>query len=237
MSTYFISDLHLCAERPHTIQLFDDFLNRTLHKTERLFILGDLFESWVGDDYQEPCLGPALKTLRRYTESVPTGFIHGNRDFLIADTFARQHGIDLLPEVNVIDLYGVATLIMHGDTLCTDDHDYQAVRAQVRQPEWIRQVLSLPLQQRLTMAKQYRMESQARNGYQAEHIIDVTQTSVEKAMRDHDVHRLIHGHTHRPNIHQFDLDGTRATRIVLGDWDTLGSALVVNAEGYQLTRF
>ena len=236
MSTYFISDLHLSAARVHTIELFEDFLNSTVERAEHLFILGDLFDAWIGDDYHEPVFDSLLTRLSAYTQTVPTSLIHGNRDFLLAQAFSQQTGIRLLPQFNVIDLYGTPTLIMHGDTLCTDDTEYQAMRAKVRHPDWIRQVLLLPVQQRLSMAKQFRMDSKISKDSKTEEIMDVNQGAVERCMQEYGVQQIIHGHTHRPNIHHFVLNGNSATRIVLGDWDETGSALIYSAEGYKLDK-
>lgn len=234
MSVFFISDLHLSAERPHTSKLFVDFLHQSQAQADKLYILGDLFDAWIGDDYREPELDRLIDKLKSYIASVPTAFIHGNRDFLIAEEFSRRTGIELLPELQVIDLYGTQTLIMHGDTLCTDDVEYQKTREKIRHPDWIRHVLTLPLEQRLAMAKQFRDDSRNSKAIKAEYIMDVNQNTVEKCMLDAGVSLLIHGHTHRPNIHRFTLDGQAATRIVLGDWDTSGSYLECSTQGYEL---
>jgi len=217
--TLFISDLHLSDERPESTALFLVFLEQDAAKARALYILGDLFEVWLGDDVVLPSNRQVMEGIRSLTnKGVPVYVMHGNRDFLIGEGFVQQTGCRLLPDPTVIDLDGERTLLMHGDTLCTDDLEYQRFRSQVRDPQTQRQFLSLPINERIAVAGHYRKESRERNRYKAEEIMDVNQAAVTDVMRQHGVYRLIHGHTHRPAIHSFTLGGHAAQRIVLGDW-------------------
>ena len=224
--TLFISDLHLSDERPEITALFLHFLQNDAVKSRALYILGDLFEVWLGDDAVLPGYHMALNGIRALSDSgIPVYFMHGNRDFLIGEDFASKTGCRLLTDPTVIDLDGTPTLLMHGDTLCTDDVEYQNFRMQVRDPVTQRQFLALPISERIAVAQQYRRESRERSQYKTEEIMDVNQTAVTDTMRRHGVYRLIHGHTHRPGVHNFSLDNQDAQRIVLGDWYEQGSVL------------
>ncbi len=235
MSTLFISDLHLDPARPDITGQFLTFLEQEGRQAEALYILGDLFEAWVGDDDPEPEKRRAVAGLKALADSgVPLFFMRGNRDFLIGDRFARDSGCTLLEDPTVVDLYGARVLLMHGDTLCTDDHEYQAFRRTTRDPAWQRQVLAMPLQQRLQMAEQARAQSIARNKGKPEAIMDVNAQAVTASLSEHGVNMLLHGHTHRPKVHQLRVDEQPATRIVLGDWYTQGSVVVWDAEGFEL---
>ncbi len=229
MPTLFISDLHLDEARPQIVDLFVDFLAGEARLADALYILGDLFESWIGDDDDAALparVADALRTLR--DSGVPIAFMHGNRDFLLGVDYAARAGMTLLPDPMVIgDLHGERTLLMHGDTLCTDDIEYQKFRVLVRNPEWQQQFLAKPLQERRAFAAQARGESRKHTSMAKAEIMDVNSAAVIAAMRGHDVHRLIHGHTHRPATHRFDLDGRTAERIVLGDWYEQSSVLRV----------
>ena len=223
MKTWFISDLHLDDTRPHITQQFFDFLNKIKDEAEALYILGDLFEAWIGDDILDTPLGAsALEVVNPLKKLSDNGtklyFAHGNRDFLIGDQFIKRIGANLLDEHQVIDLYGTPTLIMHGDTLCTDDIEYQQLRGMLRKPQWQKEFLAKPLQERIEEALKLRQISQEKTKGKQEDILDVNQSKVEKVMRKFGVTQLIHGHTHRPATHDFELDGTQAKRIVLGDW-------------------
>ncbi|MEZ5594631.1 MAG: UDP-2,3-diacylglucosamine diphosphatase [Gammaproteobacteria bacterium] len=234
MTTLFISDLHLDANRPEITRLFLDFLVQRANQAEALYILGDLFEAWLGDDDNSDLNECVARGLRQLGDTTAVYFIHGNRDFLLGTAYAEQAHMQLLPEAKIIDLYGQRTLIMHGDTLCTDDIEYQAFRTKVRNPTWQQQILALPLPQRRQLASQLRETSQAATRLKAEEITDVNQQAVLEALQDYQVDLLIHGHTHRPAVHNLDHENRTARRIVLGDWYEQGSVLVCTADGQQL---
>ena len=235
MAILFISDLHLSAERPDITSLFIHFLNHEARQAEALYILGDLFEAWLGDDMVLPEYTKAIAGMKALNDSgVPLYIMHGNRDFLLGEAFATQSGATLLDDPTVIDLYGQPTLLLHGDTLCTDDVPYQQFRAMVRDPAWQQAILARSPADRLALAKQYRELSQTETGNKAEDIMDVNQHVVEQLMQDKGIYRMIHGHTHRPAIHEFAIDTQPAQRIVLGDWYEQGSVLRCNADGCAL---
>jgi UDP-2,3-diacylglucosamine hydrolase len=235
LATLFISDLHLDSRRPAITALFLEFLEQRAADAEALYILGDLFEVWIGDDDDEPLgkeIASALKTLNQ--RGVPLYLMHGNRDFLLGEGFAAVSGAKLLPQAVVVDLYSTPTLIMHGDSLCTDDVEYQTLRSRVRSPQWQAQILSLPLPQRREIAKQLRDKSQQVTLTKAADITDVNPAAVIATLREHGVCHLIHGHTHRPGIHQWESNGATLQRIVLGDWYEQGSVLCCDATGCRL---
>ncbi|MDZ7622349.1 MAG: UDP-2,3-diacylglucosamine diphosphatase [Candidatus Competibacteraceae bacterium] len=235
MATLFISDLHLEPTRPAMTALFLDFLRQGARQADALYILGDLFEAWVGDDDDAELGYVVADALRALSDSgVPLFFIHGNRDFLIGPRFADASGMQLLPETTVIELAGEPILLMHGDTLCTDDVDYQSFRARVRDPAWRAQTLALPLAQRRILASQLRETSREATQQKAAEITDVNPAAVDTALRAHGVRHMIHGHTHRPAVHQWTLDGRPARRTVLGDWFAQGSVLRHDATGSRL---
>ena len=235
MTTLFISDLHLDSERPAGVRQFLEFVERDAMQAEALYILGDLFEVWIGDDDTHPGHSPiieALATLKR--RGVTCFFMQGNRDFLVGKRFAAATGCRLLDEYEVVELEGTRVLLTHGDLLCTDDTPYLALRATVRDPQWQRSFLAKPLTQRRTIANELRDRSQQAIAGKPPEIMDVNQQTVEATMREHNVRVLLHGHTHRPGIHHFDLDGAQATRIVLGAWYEEGSVLRWGTDGYRL---
>jgi len=238
LTTLFISDLHLSGERPAIIRLFLEFLRAEATSAAALYILGDLFEYWLGDEaVEEPAVRPLIEGLTALTASgVPVHVMHGNRDFLLGERFAYTTGCQLLAEPAVIDLGGEPTLLLHGDTLCTDDTDYQKFRALVREPGWVRQFLSKTVPERLKVVQELRALSQHAMSAKSMEIMDVNQRAVEEAMRRANVRRLIHGHTHRPRTHDFTLDGKPAHRIVLGDWYEQGSVLECDAKRCDLRR-
>ncbi len=202
---------------------------------EAIYIIGDLYEYSIGDDDPGPALRPTIEALARLGEhGVATYFVHGNRDFLIDRGFERQTGCKLLSEATVIDLYGIATLIMHGDILCIDDKLYQAFRAKIRNPIMRRLLLSLSRNLRHRIARSLRDQSQREIADKTVEIMDVNQQAVETVMRHYAVHRLIHGHTHRPGIYELTLDGVPAKRIVLGDWYEQGSLLRCTPQDCEL---
>ncbi|HPE60645.1 MAG: UDP-2,3-diacylglucosamine diphosphatase [Thiothrix sp.] len=243
MSTWFISDLHLDPARPAGTRLLLEFLEHIRGRADGLYLLGDVFEFWIGDDVLDSPAGqgvlPVVEALERLSASgVPLYFQHGNRDFLIGAAFAARAGCTLLPQEQVISLYERPVLLMHGDQLCTDDQAYQQARRQFRDPEWQRQALAMSIPQRLETARRLRLQSHEHNKAKTEAIMDVNQQAVEQAMRTHAVECLIHGHTHRPGIHAFSLDGRDVQRIVLGDWHEGGSFLRMAPGQQQLdTRF
>jgi UDP-2,3-diacylglucosamine hydrolase len=222
----FISDLHLDQSRPHIVALFVQYLQRAVAQAQALYILGDLFEAWIGDDAVRGT-EPPLQALRAATAAgLPVYVMRGNRDFLLGERFCELTGVQLLEDPTVIDLHDEPTLLMHGDTLCIDDQQYQAFRAMVHDAQWQRMFLSKTVPERVAMAQAARSESSSRNAAIDEYLMDVNQEAVAAALREHDVRRLIHGHTHRPAVHAMDLDGKAAQRIVLGDWYDQGSELV-----------
>ena len=239
MTTLFISDLHLDAERPPITDLFGRFIDGEARRADALYILGDLFEAWVGDDDPSPVGGFVADKLRGLADAgVPVFFIRGNRDFLLGDAFARRAGMTILHDPAVVMLYGKPTVLMHGDTLCTDDVAYQAFRAQTRDPAWQRQFLAQPLTARLAFAQQAREASQAHQSGLKERgamdaITDVSASTVEATFARFGIDTLIHGHTHRPAIHALAHVGGK--RIVLGDWYEQGSVLRVDAVGATLS--
>ncbi|MHA6204035.1 UDP-2,3-diacylglucosamine diphosphatase [Dyella soli] len=236
MATLFISDLHLDDSRPKITRLFEEFLaGDEARAADAVYILGDLVEAWIGDDDDAELPRRIAKaTAALHDHGVPVYFMVGNRDFLLGQAFAARAGFTLLDDGTVHELYGRPTLLMHGDVLCTDDLAYQAVRQQVRTPAWQAQILAMPLDARRAFAAKAREDSRAHTGSTMETIMDVNAEAVAQAMGDAGVTRLIHGHTHRPAIHRFDLDGQPAERIVLGDWYEHGSVLRVTPEGAEL---
>ena len=236
MTTLFISDLHLDAERPAITELFGRFIEDEATGAAALYILGDLFEAWVGDDDPSEVgafVADRLATLDR--KGTPSYFIRGNRDFLLGDAYGQRARMRILPDPAVVVLEGEPAVLMHGDTLCTDDTAYQAFRAQTRNPQWQAQFLAQPLPARIAFAQQARAASAAhqsglkREGLM-EAITDVAHATVDATMGRFGIPHLIHGHTHRPKVH----DEAHGTRIVLGDWYEQGSVLRVDRDGYKL---
>ena len=237
MTTLFIADLHLDPERPEITRLFGDFLDDEASRADCLYILGDLFESWVGDDDpSEAGAFVAEKLAALHAAGVPAYFMRGNRDFMLGRDYAARARMQILPDPSVIDLYDRPVLLMHGDLLCTGDVEYQKIRATVRSPQWREQMLSQPLQARLAFARQARATSQARQGEMKnagtmETITDAAPATVEQTLRRFGIDTLIHGHTHRPAIHELDIGGCPHRRIVLGDWYEQGSVLRAHPDG------
>lgn len=231
MATLFISDLHLDDRRPAATAAFLAFLEHEAAAATALYILGDLFEFWLGDDAPTPVgqtVAPALKAVA--DSGVPIAFTHGNRDFLLGERYAEAAGMRLLPEEHVVDLYGAPTLLLHGDTLCTDDVEYQQVRRQVRHPDWQAQFLEKTPQERRAAATAARELSAAHQAVIDRDIMDVNAGAVEDALERHGVRHMIHGHTHRPAVHETP----DHQRIVLGDWYDQGSVLTLSAKGLAL---
>lgn len=238
MATLFISDLHLSASRAGLADLFVAFLERRVRPTDTLYILGDLFEVWLGDD---AATGDQRRTMAALRARADSGtrimFIHGNRDFLAGKGFEEESGCRILPDASIIRLGDEPVLIMHGDSLCTDDVEYQAFKAKVRQPALQAQFLALPIEQRQAIAQSYRAESAKSTRRKPMEIMDVNAQAVAETMRAQGVTRLIHGHTHRQAIHDLTLDGAPAQRIVLGDWDETGCVLTHDESGYRMENF
>lgn len=233
--TLFISDLHLNSEQPEILQQLLSFLATDAAGSDALYILGDLFEVWLGDDDDSPDYRQCMDALKELTDQgTPVFVLHGNRDFLLGSGFEAQTGSTLLPDPSLIDLYGTAALIMHGDLLCSDDTDYQRFRHQVRSEEWQQDFLQKPLAERKQIAADLRAKSVMHNELKAENIMDVTTATVADYMHDHKVQLLIHGHTHRPCHHHWQENNKNYERIVLGDWFTQGSVLRASPQGYQL---
>ncbi|MDG2917106.1 UDP-2,3-diacylglucosamine diphosphatase [Bisgaard Taxon 10/6] len=226
--TYFIADLHLSETRPNLTALFVDFMRHRAPEADAVYILGDLFDFWIGDDERSPLIDTVKHEIREVVkQSVPCYFIHGNRDFLLGERFAADCGLQLLPEYQVIDLYGEPTLLCHGDTLCTDDLDYQSFRRKVHQP-WLQWLFRrLPLKVRLKIARNIRTKSLQDKQNKSRAMMDVNVEFTRRMFDRFQVKRLIHGHTHRQNIHQIP---PHFERIVLGDWGDKASILEVTPQ-------
>lgn len=237
-TTLFISDLHLSSERPAINDLFLTFLRTEARTADALYILGDLFEFWIGDEAVEfDEHRPLIAGLRQLVDSgVPVYVMPGNRDFVLGPGFERASHCKVISDPTRIDLYGTPILLMHGDSLCTRDTEYMAFRKMVRDPAWQRAALAKPLAEREAIARKYREISMATSANKKPEIMDVTPEEVDNAMRTHSVRRFIHGHTHRPAEHVFTLDGAPAYRTVLGDWYEQGSVLRITPQGQTLAR-
>jgi UDP-2,3-diacylglucosamine hydrolase len=233
VTTLFISDLHLQPSQPELLEALLRFLDQTAAGSEALYILGDLYEAWIGDDDDAPWLEPLAAALRTLSDGgTHLYFLHGNRDFLLGAEFARRCGMELLPESVVIDLYGRRALLLHGDTLCTADVDYLKFREQVRNPQWQQMILAQSLDNRRALAGALRNESRMAGGAKSMTIMDVTPEEVVRVMESENIDLMIHGHTHRPARHVLLAGGKPAERIVLGDWtSTQGWYLRVDAGG------
>jgi UDP-2,3-diacylglucosamine hydrolase len=235
VTTLFISDLHLDDARPHIVEDFERFCAGEARDADALYILGDLFEAYIGDDDDAALNARIARALHGVADAgVPVRFIVGNRDFLLGAAYASRCGMEIIDDGVVADLYGAPTLILHGDVLCTDDAAYLAFRRQVRDPAWQAAFLARPLGERRAFAAQARDASRAHTATTDMAIMDVNPDAVEHALREAGVARMIHGHTHRPAIHDFRLDGKPARRIVLGDWYEQGSVLQVGRDAVEL---
>jgi UDP-2,3-diacylglucosamine hydrolase len=235
VNTLFISDLHIDASRPAIIQQFARFLETEAVSAAALYILGDLFESWIGDDAPDAAQSAAIAAIRALTATgVPCFVMHGNRDFLLSRQFCAMSGAQLLPDPLIVILYGEPVLVMHGDALCSDDRAYQRLRATVRDADWQRHFLGLSIKARGALAGAARAGSQAHTAAMENTITDVNADSVAMALRAAGTSMLLHGHTHRPAIHTFEVDGRPCTRIVLGDWYDQGSVLRWDHNGPEL---
>lgn len=234
--TLFISDLHLSIERPQVTRKFLELLKTRATKAQALYILGDLFDTWIGDDDFSPPINTVKKHLKALTDQgVAVFYIHGNRDFLIGKRFSTQTGVTLLDEYSVINLYGTNTLLMHGDLLCTDDLPYQEFRIKSHTVKWQKNVLSKPLICRLLYARWYRLRSFLHKRKKSQAIMDVNQQTVKQLMQKYQVVQLIHGHTHRPAVHHLKVQGQDAQRFVLAQWEKDHASLLSWSEsGYQV---
>lgn len=241
--TLFISDLHLDERTPAITQTFLHFLHAEAAGCRALYILGDLFEAWVGDDDQTPLSEQVAGALQEVSAMGTEVFLmHGNRDFLLGEDYARQCGARLLPEPSVIDCHGQRAVLVHGDSLCTRDSAYMAFREMVRNPQWQQEFLSRSLVERYMIAQQAREQSAEANSNKAADIMDVTPSEVIQLLQQEQCNLLIHGHTHRPAVHSINLEqaingNSKATRIVLGDWHQKGWVLVFDDSGYELRHF
>ena len=218
MTTIFISDLHLDKDRPKVIRYFIDFLDNLESDIESLYILGDFVEYWVGDDDPGEGLEEVFSSIKKKSNSVSIYFMHGNRDFMISEKFCNHHGMKFLKDPTKIKLHGKKILLMHGDTLCIDDIEYQKFRTMVRSPLWQNEMLKKSLEERINLAKMLRAKSLSETGTKDEVIMDVNNDEVISQLKKHNVDMIIHGHTHRPNIHKIISENKECKRIVLGDW-------------------
>lgn len=233
-----ISDLHLQEERPDITRAFLDFLGGRARSAEALYILGDFFEAWIGDDTMTPFQSSICAALRALSDGGTKIFLmHGNRDFLIGSTFCKKAGCTLLADPSVVRLNGEPVLLMHGDSLCTLDQGYMRLRRVLRNPLTLFVLRNLPLSTRHKLARKLRSESRAQTRMKASDIVDVTPEEVPRVMRQHGVSTLIHGHTHRPAVHAVQIGDLPARRIVLGDWDAQGWVLQVDEHGFDLAPF
>lgn len=232
MAVHFISDLHLQPGRPNLTALAHRYLSHQAHEAEAVYILGDLFEYWIGDDGSMRDYKSIIKALSDLTAAgIPVYFMRGNRDFAVGETFAAATGIRLLPDPTIIDLYGTSSVLTHGDRLCTDDHAHQQFRARYTDPEWLQRMLRLPVFIRRFLALYARWRSKQGKQNKPEAIMDVNADAVATFMANQHADRLIHGHTHRPADHQLD---DQKHRLVLSDWhDTHGEVLICNQQGWH----
>lgn len=235
MSALFIADLHLSAHSPDNTRAFLDLIAGKARELDALYILGDLFEYWAGDDDRNAPLnrevGDALAALA--ARGIRIGFVAGNRDFLLGADFARAAGLTILADPTEIDLDGRRVLITHGDSLCTDDHAYQAFRQQVRDPQWQQAFLARPLAERRQVIEGLRKHSETAKQEKAEDIMDVNAAAVDALLRTHDYPTLIHGHTHRPARHLHQVDGRQCERWVLSDWRGTASWLIWDGKVFR----
>ncbi|MBJ9973858.1 UDP-2,3-diacylglucosamine diphosphatase [Pseudomonas sp. S75] len=233
-----ISDLHLQEQRPDITRAFLDLLDGRARQARALYILGDFFETWIGDDAMTPFQRSICQALRRLADAGTAVYLmHGNRDFLIGQGFCRAAGCTLLADPSVVELGGEPVLLMHGDTLCTRDVGYMKLRRYLRNPLSLWLLRHLPLSVRQRLARKLRSESQTQTRMKNTEIVDVTPEEVPRVMAEHGVLTLVHGHTHRPALHKLLVEGQPARRIVLGDWDRRGWALQVDDQGMQLAPF
>lgn len=239
MHSYFISDLHLTPERPATTKAFMEFLAGRARNAEKLYLLGDLFEYWIGDD-AAPLIGaePVLLAMRELAKHIPCVFIAGNRDFLVGQQFTDATGFEILADETVVDLYGQPTLLLHGDSMCTDDVAHQQFRqAMVTNQEWRKEFLALSIPERVQSALEARKQSHEHKANISMEIMDVTEQTVLDTFNKFDVQQMIHGHTHRQATHEYLLNGRIRNRYVLGDWDKTSSVLSASNDRILIENF
>lgn len=231
--TWFVSDLHLSALRPDAVRAYRDLLQRASEHAEAVYVLGDLFDAWVGDDdLTQPLHADVATAMRRYADAGGRlHVLHGNRDFLLAERFCRESGARLIGDPELVDLYGTPTVLMHGDLLCTEDVRYQALRRQVRDPQWQREFLLRPLPERHALAVALSRENEVEKSQKTDAIMDVAEPAVQALLREFGYPRLIHGHTHRPARHVHSVDGRDCDRYVLSDWYRSASYLECTCAG------
>ena len=237
MSYCFISDLHLNEDRPDITKAFLNFLENTACKAEKLYILGDLFEAWIGDDDQNEFIFEVQNALIKISKTTKVFFMHGNRDFLVGPEFASSAGMKILNDPVIEEMYGNPVLLMHGDLLCIKDIDYQKFRKVSRDIKWQTEFLSKSLGERRKIAQDLRSASKEATGGKKEEIMDVSESEVIKMIRESSVNLLIHGHTHRPNSHNIDVENHTAKRMVLGDWDEYGWYIWMDSNSCELNKF
>lgn len=238
MTTLFISDLHLCEERPRINAMFEHFLEVTARDADALYVLGDLFEYWIGDDQldHDPLARRVASQLAATAQrGTRVFFMHGNRDFLIGARFAAESSLALLADPTLISLHGREILLMHGDTLCTDDIAYQRFRAQVRDPAWQAELLAKPYAERAALARSMRSRSDVEKSMKPDAIMDVNASTVANMFEQQNVAVMIHGHTHRPAMHAHEVNGRAFTRWVLQDWHDIGGYLADDGAQHALT--
>ena len=234
MDTIFISDLHLDKTRSDTIDYFLKFIKDRSTSLEKLFILGDFVESWVGDDDPAEGVIDAFEILKSISKKTKIYFMHGNRDFMISSKICNKYGMELIEDPTLINLHNRKILLMHGDTLCVDDVKYQEFRQLVRNKSWQAQMMQKSLEERLMIAETLRNKSVNETTYKDEFIMDVNEEEVKKCFMKFDVEMIIHGHTHRPMIHEVEIDERKHKRIVLGDWDTKSHVFILNNKNLEL---
>lgn len=236
-TSWFISDLHLAPEETRITAGFYDFMLQP-QAGDTLFILGDFFNYWIGDDVPHPYTDKIKQLLKATSErGVKIYIMHGNRDFLIGERFCEESGCELLDDPTLIELNGEPTLLMHGDSLCTRDEAYMEFRQMARNPDWQAEFLGKSIEERIAFANQARDESQSSNSMKDESIMDVTPDEVDLALTQNQCRHMIHGHTHRPNIHQWETQGEQRQRLVLGDWYSKGWYLKVDSDGFDFVQF
>ena len=238
MTIAFISDLHLSADRPSSISMFCDFMEKSGSLLSTLYILGDLFDYWIGDDGTEALgFGRVEQALKQTTDSgTEIFFIAGNRDFLVGEDFSRRTGIQILPDKTILELYGQRVMIAHGDQFCIDDTAYMQARAHFLNPAWQEAVLKTPIEDRIQEAMKMRSESESSKSSKSEEIMDVNQEEIIRTFKENDLDLLIHGHTHRPYVHKLEIDGKECRRYVLGEWRSKRSVIYANQGKYFLKK-